>query len=146
MFGFEPRGRAGDADRAFRKALDETGLVVTTATTNLFGHPVFKDGGFTANDRDVRKFALAKVMRNLDLAAELGAQTYVFWGGRDGAESGAAKDVRSALDRLKEAFDILTSYVIDQRYDLRFAIEPKPNEPRGDILPPTVGSALAFID
>jgi xylose isomerase len=131
---------------AFRKALDETGLVVTTATTNLFGHPVFKDGGFTANDRDVRKFALAKVMRNLDLAAELGAQTYVFWGGRDGAESGAAKDVRSALDRLKEAFDILASYVIDQGYDLRFAIEPKPNEPRGDILLPTVGSALAFIN
>jgi xylose isomerase len=147
VFGFD----ASPAERetliaAFRKALDETGLVVTTATTNLFGHPAFKDGGFTANDRDVRKFALAKVMRNLDLAAELGAETYVFWGGRDGAESGAAKDVRSALDRLKEAFDILTSYVIDQGYDLRFAIEPKPNEPRGDILLPTVGSALAFIN
>jgi xylose isomerase len=130
---------------AFRKALDETGLVVTTATTNLFGHPVFKDGGFTANDRDVRRLALAKVMRNLDLAAELGAETYVFWGGRDGAESGAAKDVRAALDRLKEAFDILTQYVLDQGYGLRFAIEPKPNEPRGDILLPTLGHALAFI-
>jgi xylose isomerase len=131
---------------AFRKALDETGLVVTTATTNLFSHPMFKDGAFTANDRDVRRFALAKVMRNLDLAAELGARVYVCWGGRDGAESGAAKDVRAALDRLKEAFDILTGYVIDQGYYLRFAIEPKPNEPRGDILLPTAGHALAFIN
>jgi xylose isomerase len=142
---------ASEAEResmiaAFRKALDETGLVVTTATTNLFGHPIFKDGGFTANDRDVRRFAIAKVMRNLDLAAELGAQIYVCWGGRDGAESGAAKDVRSALERLKEAFDILTAYVLDQGYDIRFAIEPKPNEPRGDILLPTAGHALAFIN
>ncbi|HEY8479496.1 MAG TPA: xylose isomerase [Spirillospora sp.] len=131
---------------AFRKALDETGLVVTTATTNLFGHPMFKDGAFTANDRDVRRFALRKVMDNLDLAAELGAKTYVCWGGREGAESGAAKDVRAALDRYKEAFDILGAYVTDQGYDLRFAIEPKPNEPRGDILLPTVGHALAFIE
>ncbi|NKZ07853.1 xylose isomerase [Actinomadura latina] len=130
---------------AFRKALDETGLVVTTATTNLFGHPIFKDGAFTANDRDVRRFALRKVMDNLDLAAELGAQTYVCWGGREGAESGAAKDVRAALDRYKEAFDVLGAYVADQGYDLRFAIEPKPNEPRGDILLPTIGHALAFI-
>ncbi|MFS2292103.1 MAG: xylose isomerase [Actinomadura sp.] len=130
---------------AFRKALDETGLVVTTATTNLFGHPVFKDGAFTANDRDVRRFALRKVMDNLDLAAELGARTYVCWGGREGAESGASKDVRTALDRYKEAFDVLGAYVTDQGYDLRFAIEPKPNEPRGDILLPTVGHALAFI-
>jgi len=142
---------ASEAEResmiaAFRKALDETGLVVTTATTNLFGHPIFKEGGFTANDRDVRRFALAKVMRNLDLAAELGAQIYVCWGGRDGAESGAAKDVRAALGRLKEAFDILTGYVLDQGYDIRFAIEPKPNEPRGDILLPTAGHALAFIN
>jgi xylose isomerase len=131
---------------AFRKALDETGLVVTTATTNLFSHPMFKEGGFTANDRDVRRFALAKVMRNLDLAAELGAKVYVCWGGRDGAESGAAKDIRAALDRLKEAFDILGGYVLDQGYDIRFAIEPKPNEPRGDILLPTAGHALAFIN
>jgi xylose isomerase len=131
---------------AFRAALDDTGLVVTTATTNLFGHPVFKDGAFTANDRDVRRFAIAKVMRNLDLAAELGAQTYICWGGREGAESGAAKDVRVALDRYKEAFDMLASYVLDQGYQLRFAIEPKPNEPRGDILLPTLGHALAFIN
>jgi xylose isomerase len=131
---------------AFRKALDETGLVVTTATTNLFSHPVFKDGAFTANDRDVRRFALRKVMDNLDLAAELGARTYVCWGGREGAESGASKDVRTALDRYKEAFDTLAGYVTEKGYDLRFAIEPKPNEPRGDILLPTVGHALAFIE
>jgi xylose isomerase len=142
---------ASDADRerligSFRKALAETGLVVTTATTNLFSHPMFKEGAFTANDRDVRRFALAKVMRNLDLAAELGARVYVCWGGRDGAESGAAKDVRAALDRLKEAFDVLTGYVLDQGYGIRFAIEPKPNEPRGDILLPTAGHALAFIN
>jgi xylose isomerase len=142
---------ASDAERdsliaAFRKALDETGLVVTTATTNLFSHPMFRDGGFTSNDRDVRRFALAKVMRNLDLAAELGARIYVCWGGRDGAESGASKDIRAALDRLKEAFDVLSGYVLDHGYNIRFAIEPKPNEPRGDILLPTAGHALAFIN
>src|SRR6185437_367925 len=142
---------AGNAERdekiaAFRKALDETGLVVTTATTNLFGHPMFKDGAFTANERAVRRFALAKVMRNLDLAAELGAKIYVFWGGREGAESGAAKDIRAALSRYKEGLDLLAGYVLEQGYDLRFAIEPKPNEPRGDILLPSAGHALAFIN
>ena len=116
------------------------------ATTNLFTHPVFKDGAFTANDRDVRRFALRKTIRNIDLAVELGAKIYVAWGGREGAESGAAKDVRVALDRMKEAFDLLGEYVTEQGYDLRFAIEPKPNEPRGDILLPTVGHALAFIN
>jgi xylose isomerase len=130
---------------AFKAALADTGLVVTTATTNLFAHPMFRDGAFTANDRDVRRYALAKVMRNLDLAAELGARVYVCWGGRDGAESGAAKNVRAALDRCKEAFDILCQYVLDHGYSIRFAIEPKPNEPRGDILLPTAGHALAFI-
>jgi xylose isomerase len=130
---------------AFRQALADTGLVVTTATTNLFGHPMFKEGAFTANDRDVRRFALAKVMRNLDLAAGLGARVYVCWGGREGAESGASKDVRAALDRYKEAMDVLCQYVLDQGYAIRFAIEPKPNEPRGDILLPTLGHALAFI-
>ena len=119
--------------------------MVTTATTNLFGHPIFKDGAFTANERAVRRFALAKVMRNLDLAAELGAKTYVFWGGREGAESGAAKDIRAALERYKEGLNLLSEYVIDQGYDIRFAIEPKPNEPRGDILLPTLGHAIAFI-
>ncbi|WP_327088327.1 xylose isomerase [Nonomuraea sp. NBC_01738] len=138
-----------DRDRAvaaFRKALAETGLVVPMATTNLFTHPVFRDGAFTSNDRDVRRHALRKVMRNLDLAASLGAHTYVCWGGREGAESDAAKDVRAALDRYKEALDLLCGYVLDQGYGLRFAIEPKPNEPRGDILLPTIGHALAFID
>ena len=146
VFGFDDTDEErAERIAAFRKALDETGLVVTTATTNLFAHPIFKEGGFTANDRDVRRFALAKVMRNLDLAAELGARVYVCWGGRDGAESGAAKDIRAALDRLKEAFDVLCRYVLDQGYAIRFAIEPKPNEPRGDILLPTAGHALAFI-
>lgn len=137
-----------DRDRAiaaFRKALADTGLVVPMATTNLFTHPVFKDGAFTSNDRDIRRYAVRKVIRNLDLAAELGATTYVCWGGREGAESEAAKDVRTALDRYKEAIDILTTYVTDQHYNIRFALEPKPNEPRGDILLPTVGHALAFI-
>ncbi|WP_035696294.1 TIM barrel protein, partial [Glycomyces tenuis] len=104
---------------AFKKALDETGLKVTTATTNLFSHPVFKDGGFTANDRDVRRFAISKVMRNVDLAAELGAKVYVAWGGREGAESGGSKDVQSAMARMKEAFDVLGEYVTAQGYDLR---------------------------
>ena len=130
----------------FRTALADTGLVVPMATTNLFAHPVFKDGAFTANDRAVRRFAIRKTMRNIDLAAELGAKTYVCWGGREGAESGGAKDIRAALDRLKEAFDVLGQYVVDQGYDLRFAVEPKPNEPRGDILLPTIGHALAFIE
>ncbi|MBD0693768.1 xylose isomerase [Streptomyces sp. CBMA123] len=142
---------AGDATREqsvkrFRAALDAAGLTVPMATTNLFTHPVFKDGAFTANDRDVRRYALRKTIRNIDLAVELGASVYVAWGGREGAESGAAKDVRTALDRLKEAFDLLGEYVEQQGYDLRFAIEPKPNEPRGDILLPTVGHALAFIN
>ncbi|MEU2119606.1 xylose isomerase [Streptomyces sp. NPDC016459] len=134
------------AVKRFRTALDRTGLTVPMATTNLFTHPVFKDGGFTANDRDVRRFALRKTLRNIDLAVELGATVYVAWGGREGAESGAAKDVRVALDRMKEAFDLLGQYVTEQGYDLRFAIEPKPNEPRGDILLPTIGHALAFIE
>jgi xylose isomerase len=132
--------------RRFTAALAETGLGVEMATTNLFGHPVFKDGGLTANDRDVRRYALAKVRRNIDLAAELGARTYVLWGGREGAESGAAKDVQAALDRYREGLDVLCAYVREQGYDLRFALEPKPNEPRGDILLPTIGHALAFIN
>jgi xylose isomerase len=140
-----------DADRAklisrFTDALAETGLTVPMMTTNLFTHPVFKDGAFTANDRDVRRFAIRKVLRNIDLAAELGAKTYVAWGGREGAESDAGKDLHAAYDRFKEAFDTLCGYVLDKRYDIRFALEPKPNEPRGDIFLPTVGHALAFIE
>ncbi|WP_269859249.1 xylose isomerase [Streptomyces sp. RPT161] len=142
---------SGEAEREarvkrFRQALDATGMKVPMATTNLFTHPVFKDGAFTANDRDVRRYAVRKTLRNIDLAVELGASVYVAWGGREGAESGAAKDVRTALDRLKEAFDVLAEYVLAQGLELRFAIEPKPNEPRGDILLPTVGHALAFIE
>jgi xylose isomerase len=129
----------------FRSALEETGLVVPMVTTNLFSHPVFKDGALTSNDRSVRRFALRKVMRNLDLAAELGARTYVFWGGREGSETHAGKDVRAALERYREAIDLLAGYVVERGYGLRFALEPKPNEPRGDILLPTVGHALAFI-
>lgn len=129
----------------FKSALDETGLVVPMATTNTFTHPVFKDGAFTSTDRDIRRYALRKIMRNLDLAAELGASTYVFWGGREGAETDAAKDMRDALARYAEGIDLLCQYAKDQGYDIRFAIEPKPNEPRGDILLPTIGHALAFI-
>jgi xylose isomerase len=143
-FGSSPAEREKHIAR-FKEALDETGLVVPMMTTNLFTHPVFKDGGFTSNDRGVRRFALRKVLRNLDLAAELGAQTYVFWGGREGSEYDGAKDVRAALDRYREAIDLLAAYVKEQGYGIRFAIEPKPNEPRGDILLPTVGHALAFI-
>jgi xylose isomerase len=130
----------------FTKALADHDMVVEMATTNLFAHPVFKDGGLTANDRDVRRYALAKILRNVDLAAELGAKTYVLWGGREGAESGGSKDVHAALDRYKESMDLLTTYVQEQGYDIRFALEPKPNEPRGDILLPTIGHALAFIN
>ena len=142
---------SSEADRAkliarFKDALAETGLTVPMMTTNLFTHPVFKDGAFTANDRDVRRFAIRKVLRNIDLAAELGAKIYVAWGGREGAETDAGKDLNAAYDRFKEAFDLLCRYVLDKGYDIRFALEPKPNEPRGDIFLPTVGHALAFID
>ncbi len=129
-----------------RKALAETGLDVAMVTTNLFSHPVFRDGGFTNNDRDVRRFAVRKALDNLDLAAEMGAKVFVAWGGREGAESGAAKDVRAALDRYAEGFNILAQHALDEGYDIRFAIEPKPNEPRGDIFLPTIGHALAFIN
>jgi xylose isomerase len=131
--------------KRFRQALEETGLVVPMVTTNLFAHPVFKDGAFTSNDREVRRYAIRKTMRNLDIAAELGAQTYVFWGGREGSETDAAKDVQAAFDRYREALDLLAQYAKDREYGLRFALEPKPNEPRGDILLPTIGHALGFI-
>ncbi|WP_456694932.1 xylose isomerase [Aeromicrobium sp. P5_D10] len=144
-FGSDDAARDAIIDR-WKKGLADTGLAVTTATTNLFTHPMFKDGGFTSNDRDVRRFAIRKVMRNIDLAAELGAKVYVAWGGREGAESGAAKDVAAALDRYREAFNVLGEFVTDKGYDIKFAIEPKPNEPRGDILLPTIGHALAFIE
>lgn len=144
-FGASADDRQREIDR-LKGALEATGLVCEMVTTNLFSAPVFKDGGFTSNDRSVRRFALRKVLRNVDLAADLGATTYVMWGGREGAEYDAAKDVRSALARYREAVNLLTEYVSDQGYDIRFALEPKPNEPRGDILLPTIGHALAFIE
>ncbi len=131
---------------AFKKVLDETGIVCSMATTNLFWHPVFKDGAFTSNSRDVRRYALAKTIRNIDVAAELGAPTYVFWGGREGVESAASKNPRDALDRYREAMNFLCHYVKEKGYNIRFAIEPKPNEPRGDTFLPTVGHAMAFIE
>ena len=129
-----------------KQALSDTGMIIPMITTNLFSHPVFKDGGFTSNDRGVRRFALRKVLRNIDLAAELGAKTFVMWGGREGSEYDGAKDVRAALERYREAVNLLGQYVVDKGYDIRFAIEPKPNEPRGDILLPTIGHAMAFIN
>ena len=128
----------------FKKALDETGLIVPSVTTNLFNHPVFKDGGFTSNDRGVRRYALRKVLRQLDLGAELGSKILVLWGGREGSEYDSAKDVRAALDRYREALNLIAQYSEDRGYGFRFAIEPKPNEPRGDILLPTAGHAIAF--
>ncbi|HEX5203792.1 xylose isomerase [Paractinoplanes rhizophilus] len=130
----------------FKKALDETGMIVPMVTTNLFTHPVFKDGGFTSNDRSVRRYALRKVMRQMDLGAELGAKTLVLWGGREGAEYDVAKDIRAALDRYAEGLNLIAQYSEDRGYGLRFAIEPKPNEPRGDILLPTAGHAIAFVN
>jgi len=143
-FGSDEGARRTHIDR-FKKALAETGMKVPMATTNLFSHPVFKDGAFTSNDKDIRRYALRKVMKNIELAVELGAKTYVCWGGREGAESDGAKDGYVALDRFREAFNTLGEFVTDNGYDIKFAIEPKPNEPRGDIFLPTIGHALAFI-
>jgi xylose isomerase len=129
----------------FDDALRERGMGIGMATTNLFTHPAFKDGAFTSNDRGVRRAAIGKAMKSIDLAARLRAENYIFWGGREGTEVGAAKDPRDALERYREAIDILADYVVEHGYDLRFAIEPKPNEPRGDLWLPTVGHALHFI-
>lgn len=144
-FGAPESQRRAELDR-FKKGLVETGIVCSMATTNLFWHPMFKDGAFTSNDRSVRRLAIQKTLRNIDVAAELGAPTYVFWGGREGVESAASKEPGDALDRYKEALDFLCGYVRDKGYTLRFAIEPKPNEPRGDTFLPTVGHAMAFIE
>lgn len=144
-----PPGSSG-AERAeilgrFRAALDATGMRVPMATTNLFSRPVFKEGAFTANDPDIRRFAVRKTLDAIDLGAELGADVFVMWGGREGVEADAAKDVRLALDRYKEAVDLCCEHIRERDYVLRIALEPKPNEPRGDIFLPTVGHALAFI-
>lgn len=144
-FGSNESDRQIHIDR-FKAALATSGMKVPMATTNLFTHPVFKDGAFTSNDRDIRRYSIKKTMRNIDLAAELGAEIYVAWGGREGAESDGAKDAYVALDRFREAFNTLGQYVLDNGYNIKFAIEPKPNEPRGDIFLPTIGHALAFIN
>ena len=143
-----PGSSAAERDRIvarFKAALEETGMGVGMATTNLFGHPAFKDGAFVSNDRRVRRAAIGKAMRSIDIGAELGGEVYVFWGGREGTEVGSAKDPRDAVERYREALNVLSEYVLEQGYDMPFAIEPKPNEPRGDIFLPTVGHALHFI-
>lgn len=146
LFPFE----SNDAQRRsvidqLKAGLANTGLKMPMVTTNLFSHPVFKEGALTANDREVRRFALRKAIRNLDLAHEMGAETFVMWGGREGAEYDSAKNTVDALARYREGINVLSEYVLSQGYKLRFALEPKPNEPRGDILLPTVGHALGFI-
>ncbi len=141
---------ADDAERraridAVKKAAEETGLVIEMVTTNTFTHPVFKDGAFTSNDRSIRRFGLRKVLRNVDLAAELGAKTFVMWGGREGVEYDNSKDLHAAHARYAEGIDTVAAYIKHQEYDLRIALEPKPNEPRGDIFLPSIGHALALI-
>lgn len=146
VFPFE----ASDAERAERitkvkQAAEETGLVIPMITTNTFTHPVFKDGGLTNNDRDIRRFGLRKIMRNVDLAAELGAKVFVMWGGREGMDYDSSKNLNAVFDRFKEGLDAVAGYIKEKGYDLRIGLEPKPNEPRGDIFLPTIGHALALI-
>ena len=141
---------ATDAERAeivarLRDAADAAGLTIEMVTTNTFTHPIFKDGGLTNNDRSIRRFGLRKILRNVDLAAELGATTFVMWGGREGAEYDSSKDLNAVFDRYKEGLDTVAGYIKDKGYNLRIGLEPKPNEPRGDIFLPTVGHALALI-
>jgi xylose isomerase len=140
---------ASERDRIvsnFRDALDQTGLVVPMATTNLFSDPAFRDGAFTSHDPEIRDYALQKTMRAMDLGAEMGANVYVFWGGREGAETGAGQPPTDAIKRYREALNYLAEYNHDQGYGLRLALEPKPNEPRGNLFFPTVGAMLAFIE
>jgi len=143
-YGSSPAERETVLKR-FRRALDDTGMKVPMATTNLFSRPIFKEGAFTANDPQVRRFAVKKTCEAIDLGAELGAEVYVMWGGREGVEADAAKDVQVALDRYKEAIDLCCAHIRDRGLNMRVALEPKPNEPRGDIFLPTVGHALGFI-
>ena len=131
--------------KEFRKALADTGLVVPMATTNLFSDPIFKDGAFTSNDPNVRAYALQKTMNAIDLGVEFGAKTYVFWGGREGTETDSSKSAVESIKRSREAMNFLCEYVTDKKYDLKFALEAKPNEPRGDIYNSTTGHMLAFI-
>ncbi len=131
--------------KSFRKALDETGLIVPMATTNLFYDPIFKDGAFTSNDPKVRAYAIQKTMKAIDLGQEFGAKVQVFWGGREGVETDSSKSAVDAIKRTREAINFLCDYVLDQGYDLKFALEAKPNEPRGDLYNPTIGHMLGFI-
>lgn len=146
VFPFE----ASDAERAERvrkvkEAADANGLTIPMVTTNTFTHPVFKDGGLTNNDRSIRRFGLRKILRNVDLAAELGANTFVMWGGREGADYDSSKNLNAVFDRYKEGLDTVAGYIKDQGYDMVIGLEPKPNEPRGDIFLPTIGHALGLI-
>ena len=132
--------------KEFRRALDETGIVVPMATTNLFGDPIFKDGAFTSNDPKVRAYALQKTMNAIDLGVEFGAKIYVFWGGREGTETDSSKSAVDSIKRSREAMNFVCEYALDKKYDLKFALEAKPNEPRADIYNPTTGHMLAFIE
>ena len=143
-FGSSDAEREKILDR-FRQALTDTGITVEMVTTNTFSHPIFKDGAFTSNDRRVRRYALRKILRNVDLAASLGADTFVMWGGREGAEYDAAKDLYAAHQQYADGIDTVAAYIKEKGYGLRIALEPKPNEPRGDILLPTIGHALGLI-
>ena len=129
----------------FKKALKDTGLVVPMATTNLFYDPIFRDGAFTSNNAYVRNYALQKTMRSMDLGVEMGAQVFVFWGGREGTETDASKDPVDSIKRMREALNFLCEYALDQGYQLKFALEAKPNEPRGDLYNATTGHMLGFI-
>lgn len=145
VFAFD----ASDAERAERvgkvkEAADANGLTIEMVTTNTFSHPIFKDGGFTNNDRSIRRFGLQKILRNVDLAAEVGATTFVMWGGREGTEYDSSKDLNAAFERYKEGLDTVAGYIKEKGYDLKIGLEPKPNEPRGDIFLPTIGHALGI--
>ena len=137
---------ADSIKKEFRKALDNTGVVVPMATTDLFGDPIFKDGAFTSNDPKVRAYAIQKTMNAIDLGVEFGAKIYVFWGGREGTETDSSKNAADAIKRNRETMNFLCEYVLDQGYNLKFALEAKPNEPRADIYNPTTGHMLAFIE
>ena len=146
VFAFD----ASDAERAERvgkvkEAADANGLTIEMVTTNTFSHPIFKDGGFTNNDRSIRRFGLQKILRNVDLAAEVGATTFVMWGGREGTEYDSSKDLNAAFERYTEGLDTVAGYIKEKGYDLKIGLEPKPNEPRGDIFLPTIGHALGII-
>lgn len=137
--------QANQIKKDFKRALKDNGLVVPMATTNLFSDAAFKDGAFTSNNASIRAYAIQKTMRAMDLGAEFGAKTYVFWGGREGAESDACKDPVESIKRFREAINFLCEYSIQQEYGYRFAFEAKPNEPRGHMYFAVTGSYLAFI-